>query len=226
MKPRDSSSSVGRSNNNNNSAIGGKALSSNYQSIVSHDRHVSFDKNSVYNSNTHNQSHQAANNSTALATIIASGNKYGSVAGNGMSGIQRKKSPIDAQLAAVNAYHDENSQNVGVGVSGASVGKQLNSLAEEYKQMQKRMDERLKQEIENHAIAPVTGKVPAVAVKKFNPKDIRAIQRRKSTSPLHSNDNIINTSGTGGMGILNMNSQSDINNPPLSSFSNPMLSGS
>lgn len=97
MKPRDSSSSVGRGatnnnniNNINNSTIGGRGLSSNYQSIVSHDRHVSFDKNSssaAYNTNTHNQSHQAANNSTALATLIASGNKYGSSVGNGMSGI-------------------------------------------------------------------------------------------------------------------------------------------
>lgn len=28
------------------------------------------------------------------------------------------------------------------------------------------------------------------------------------------------------MGILNLNSQSDLNNPPLSTFSNPLLSGS
>lgn len=177
---------------------------------MSNEKHVSFDKNSAYNSNP---------NSTALASLIV-GSKYGNAQGNGLSGLTRKKSPIDAQVAAVSAYKDENAANGGVGLSGNSVGKQLNSLAEEYKQMQKRMDERLKQEIENHAIAPVTGKVPAAVGKKFNAKDIKNV-RRKSTSPLQSNDNIINTS----LG-LNLNSQSDLNNPPLSSFSNPLVSGS
>ena len=87
MKPRDSSSSVGRANGGNSSLITqSKQLGSNYQSIVSQEKHVSFDKNSAYNTNP---------NSTALASLIA-GNKYGSTPGNGMSGFARKKSPIDA----------------------------------------------------------------------------------------------------------------------------------
>lgn len=70
------------------------------------------------------------------------------------------------------------------------IGK-VSSLAEEYKKRQQRMDDRLKQEIENNAIAAVSKK--NYQSEKVNAK-IDNKPRKQDASPLVDNDSYINNS--------------------------------